>query len=531
MNEILYFNGDILTMEEDLYTEALLIKDGKIAKVGTKEELLNLCSKDAKMIDIRGKTLMPSFIDPHSHFIGYANSFLQVSLEDARNFNDIINLIKKFIKENNVKPGKWISAKGYDHNLLDEKSHPTKEVLDKASVDNPIVINHKSGHMGVFNSKALDELGITKDTPNPSGGVIGRVRETGELSGYLEENAFVSYIQKIPMASMEEFSKAIIKAQNKYASYGITTIQEGMIMKSLAGILKYMQQAKLLNVDLIGYIDLNESESLLKEFSTCIKKYENHFKIGGYKIFLDGSPQGRTAWMLEPYKDDENGYKGYPIYKDEELEKKIEIAINDDMQLLAHCNGDAAANQYINQYKIAKEKCNEKNEIRPVIIHAQLLRRDQLDMVKSLNMIPSFFVAHVYYWGDIHIKNFGKKRADLISLANSAIKKDIKFTFHQDAPVIEPNMLETVWCAINRITKNGIVLGEDERINTLEALKAITINAAYQYFEEDLKGSIKENKLADLVILDSNPLKVNKEDVKNIKVLETIKEGKTIFKL
>ena len=207
------------------------------------------------------------------------------------------------------------------------------------------------------------------------------------------------------------------------------------------------------------------------------------------------------------------------------------MAINDDMQLLAHCNGDAAVNQYITQYEIAKEKCNKGNEIRPVIVHAQLLRRDQLDRVKYLNMIPSFFVAHVYYWGDVHIKNFGKERADLISLANSAIKKDIKFTFHQDAPVIEPNMLETVWCAVNRITKNGVILGEEERINPLEALKAITINAAYQYFEEDLKGSIKENKLADLVILDSNPLKANKDDIRNIKVLETIKEGKTIFKL
>ena len=531
MEEILYFNGEILTMEEDVYAEAVLVKGGKIAKVGKKEELMNFCSKDTRMINLDGKTLMPSFIDSHSHFTGYANSFLQVSLEDAKNFDDIIKLIKEFIKENNIKPGTWVSGKGYDHNSLEEKMHPSKEILDKVSIDNPIVINHKSGHMGVLNSKALEELGITNDMTNPSGGVIGRVRGTGELNGYLEENAFISCLNKIPMASIEEFSKAIIKAQDKYASYGITTIQDGMIMQALAGILNYIKQSNFLKVDLVGYIDINDSENLLEQFKTCIKRYENHFKIGGYKIFLDGSPQGRTAWMLEPYKDAEDGFKGYPIYKDDELEKKIEKAINDDMQLLAHCNGDAAVNQYITQYEIAKEKCNKESEIRPVIIHAQLLRRDQLDMVKYLNMIPSFFVAHVYYWGDIHIKNFGKERADLISIANSAIKKDIKFTFHQDAPVIEPNMLETVWCAVNRITKNGVILGEEERINPLEALKAITINAAYQYFEEDLKGSIKENKLADLVILDSNPLKANKDDIRNIKVLETIKEGKTIFKL
>lgn len=200
------------------------------------------------------------------------------------------------------------------------------------------------------------------------------------------------------------------------------------------------------------------------------------------------------------------------------------------MQILVHCNGDAACEQYINQYAIAKEKINSNNDIRPVIIHAQLLDRDQLDRVKELKMVPSFFVAHVYHWGDIHIKNYGLERASRVSLAKDALDKGILFTFHQDSPVIEPNMLETIWCAVNRITKNGVLLGEDERIAPLEALKAVTKNAAYQYFEEDIKGTIKEGKLADLVILDKNILKVNPIDIKNIEVLETIKEGKTIFK-
>lgn len=531
MQETLYFNGEMLTMEDEIYTEAVLVKAGKIDKVGKKEDLMNFCSEKAKMVDLCGKTLMPSFIDPHSHFTGYAYSLLQVSLENAKNFKDITRLIKEFISESNVQPNAWIVAKGYDHNSLEEKAHPSKEILNMASTDNPIVIQHQSGHMGVLNSKALEELGITKDTLSPPGGVIKKADKTGEPNGYLEENAFISLIQKIPMVSLDKIREAIKKAQDKYVSYGITTMQEGLIIKPLAGILNVVKEDKILKIDLVGYIQLDDSENLLEQFKTCINKYEDHFKIGGYKIFLDGSPQGRTAWMLEPYKDAEDGYSGYPINKEEDLEKKIEIAINDNMQLLAHCNGDAAVNQYIKQYEIAKEKCNKENEIRPVIIHAQLLRQDQLDDVKRLNMIPSFFVAHVYHFGDVHIKNFGKERADLISLANSAIKKDIKFTFHQDAPVIEPNMLETVWCAVNRITKNGVVLGKEERISPLEALKAITINAAYQYFEEDLKGSIKENKLADLVILDANPLKVNKDDIRNIKVLETIKEGKTVYNL
>lgn len=200
------------------------------------------------------------------------------------------------------------------------------------------------------------------------------------------------------------------------------------------------------------------------------------------------------------------------------------------MQILVHCNGDAASQQFIDQYEVAKERTHSNNNIRPVMIHAQLLAEDQLDDLKALGIMPSFFVAHVYYWGDVHIKNYGMERASKISLAKSAQDKGILYTFHQDSPVIEPNMLETIWCAVNRITKNGVLLGEEERVSPLDALKAVTKNAAYQYFEEDIKGTLKEGKLADLVILDKNILKVDPMEIKDIQVLETIKEGETIFK-
>ena len=155
---------------------------------------------------------------------------------------------------------------------------------------------------------------------------------------------------------------------------------------------------------------------------------------------------------------------------------------------------------------------------------------DQLPEVKKLGMIPSFFMAHVYHWGDIHVNNFGFDRASQISPAKSALDEGIKFTFHQDAPVIEPNMIETMWIAVNRKMKDGTVLGENQKIPALAALEAVTKNGAYQYFEEDIKGTIKEGKLADLVILDKNPLKVESDDIRNIKVMETMKEGNTIFK-
>ena len=527
VNEKLYFNGDIITLENELYAEAVLVKDGKIFKVGKKDDLLKSACKDVELVDLQGKTLIPSFIDSHSHFFGYANSTLQVNLDEAINFEEIADKITNFIQKNNVEEGVWISCSNFDYNGLEEKTYPKIDFLDKIAPKNPLVISNKSGHNGLFNSLAFKELGIDENTPNPEGGIF--FKENGKLNGYAEENAFIEYIQKVPMASTEDIIKAIGKAQDAYASYGITTVQEGMVVTLLADFLLYIANSNILKIDYVGYADIVESETILGKLGDYKRKYKNHFKLGGYKTFLDGSPQGRTAWMRTPYEG-EADYYAYGTQKDEELKGKLIQALKEDMQMLVHCNGDRACQQYIDMYRLAKEESNSNNDIRPVIIHAQLLGEDQLDEVKELNMIPSFFVGHVYHWGDVHIKNFGMERASKISLLKSAEDKGITFTLHQDAPVIEPNMLETIWIAVTRRTKNGVSLGPEERIEPLEALKAVTKNAAYQYFEEDIKGTIKEGKLADLAILDKNPLKVDHEAIRDIQVLETIKEGKTIFK-
>lgn len=524
----LFYNGDIITLEDKLYVEALLVEDGKISGVGSKEELIGKAGAEVELRDLKGRTLMPSFIDAHSHFSGYASTFTQVDLSEAISFEEISEAIKKFIVKNHIPEGKWIQANGYDQNFLKEKAHPTLELLDGVASKNPLIVKHKSGHMGVMNTAALEALNINENTEAPDGGVIGK--KDGRLTGYVEENAFMKYIQEIPMISNEEFMASLMKAQKAYESYGITTVQEGFVVEQLAPILEYLSKAGMLELDLIGYMDISRADQLKDKFSDCLGKYDNHVKMGGYKTFLDGSPQGRTAWMRTPYKGEDKSYKGYGTQSDDEIREKLEKALKENIQIIVHCNGDAACEQYITQYKMAMENTGIKKDIRPVIIHAQLLGKDQLEEVKNLKMILSFFVAHVYHWGDIHIENFGMERAEEISPAASALEEGIIFTFHQDTPVIEPDMLETIWCAVNRITKEGVVLGDSERISPLEALKSVTKNAAYQYFEEDIKGTLKPGKLADMVILDRNILKVDPLEIRDIKVMETIKEGKTIYK-
>ena len=535
------------------YHQALCYENGIIQKVGTNEEILKLKEEDTKVINMEGKTILPSFIDSHSHFSAVANSFLEVDLNECTSFEEIKNKILEYKAKNNIADDEWIIANGYDNNILKEQRHPDINFLDTLNINNPVVLKHKSGHMGVFNKKALEMLNIKENTPSPEGGKI-EIKD-GKLTGYLEETAFVNYQKQVPMPSMDKLLKAYEKAQDEYLSYGITTLQEGYMSKELLNIYKELIKQNKLKLDVVGYPDYDSIKEYAHTFPNSYKKCNNHFKIQGIKMILDGSPQGRTAWMKEPYESEKQNtienkedYKGYPAMKYDDIVRNIEYAKENDLQILAHCNGDAAAEEYIKalleceengpsyqkqeniqmqEYEQQEKKLNNSNvqkikDLRPVIIHAQLISKEDLLKAKEIEAIPSFFVAHVYYWGDVHLKNFGIKRASRISPVKEAVDNNMIFTLHQDSPIIRPNMLETIWCAVKRQTKSGKILGKDERISVYDALKGVTINAAYSYFEEEKKGSIEEGKKAQFVVLDKNILEVPVDEIPSIKIIETI---------
>ena len=529
MEQTIYWGGDILTMTgkpDAAGPEAVLVANGRIEAVGRREDLLGRAPK-SRVKDLHGRTLMPAFIDAHGHFSGYAYGLLRVSLTEAADFEEIVERIRTFIKKQGVPAGQWVQATGYDPEMLAEGRHPDRKILDRAAPDNPLLICHRSGHMGVLNTLGIRALGLTPRTPSPEGGLIGK--ENGELTGYLEENALMSYMERIPDEGADALETACAKAQEAYASYGICTAQEGMMPAGLIPLYQRLTEKKQLYLDIVAYEDMKDREKIDGAFAGHLKGYKEHFRIGGYKMFLDGSPQGRTAWMREPYANDPD-YRGYPAMTDGQVYERLRLAYENGRQILTHCNGDAAADQYLRMCGRLAAEGKDLRHIRPVMIHAQLLGLDQLEAVKRLGILLSFFPAHVKYWGDTHVKNFGEKRAARISPARSALKAGIRPTFHQDAPVIEPDMMETVGCAALRRTKSGRLLGEDERIPVWEALKAVTVNSAWQYFEEDEKGRISPGKRADLVILEKNPLKADPADVGAIRVMETVKDGRTIYK-
>ncbi|HCN50845.1 MAG TPA: amidohydrolase [Chryseobacterium sp.] len=545
--EILYFGGPILTMENTPdQVEAVAVKNGKIIFAGTKSEADRYSEPSTKMINLNGRTLLPGFIDVHGHLTSRAGTMDAVDLSPdpygtVNSIKDLQIAIRNYIKNNKITDKQPIIGNGYDDAIMTEHRHPTKTELDVISKTNPIIVIHASGHASVANSAMLKILGITESSKDPEGGHIGRDKKTGKLNGKLEENASFTAL----LTLTEKMNKGkdtqvhaienLMKAQNEWLSYGQTTICDGRTMGESIALLQNAAAQNLLKADVVYFPDYEYSKKDLNTFKPKYMKYENHLKLAGFKFSDDGSPQGKTAWLTQPYLVPPEGqskdYKGFPIFTDETLYDDLKTLFQNHITAQLHVNGDAAIDQAIRVIKRLKDENIYQPELRATLIHVQNSRPDHIQKIKDLGVIPSYFSTHTYLWGDWHYSSvFGPERAAFISPAHSAIKAGIIFTIHHDAPVTPPDLITAVYAAVNRKTRSGMILGPNERITPLEALKAITINGAYQLQEENRKGSIKAGKLADFVILDQNPLTINPENLRSIKVLETIKEGNTVYK-
>lgn len=524
MRQTIYYGGPILTMEAGPVPEALLVSGDTITALGSLASL-QAQAPGAELRDLGGHTLLPAFLDSHSHLTALASTLELCPLGAADSFAALGAALEEFAQAH---PQGWIMGFGYDPCVLAERAHPTRQVLDQLFPDRPVLLTHASGHMGVLNSTALTLCGVTPDSPDPSGGKIGREADGRTPSGYLEENAFRAACARAP-ASASDPVELLRRAQEVYLSQGITFLQDGLTGGREYQMLSTAAAAGALTVPVVGYVDLTHPGNLTD--SPHWLQERDHLKLGGYKIFLDGSPQGRTAWMLEPYLGGDVQDCGYPIHDDETVIGFVLQALEEGVQLLAHCNGDAAAAQFIRCCRATQERAGRPvRTIRPVMIHAQLVRREQLLEMSELGILPSFFAAHVWYWGDVHVENLGQSRANRISPLAWAAELGLPFTLHQDSPVIPPNMIESLWCATERITRSGTLLGPEQRISACAALKSVTVHAAYQYGQEACRGSLAYGKAADLVLLDRDPTAVPSRELRGLRVLETIRAGETVFR-
>jgi predicted amidohydrolase YtcJ len=424
---------------------------------------------------------------------------------------------------------------GYDDSLLAEGRHPNRDDLDRASPDHPIVLLHVSGHLAAANSAALELFEFDAQTPNPPGGVIRRRPGTQEPNGILEETAAIGPLTKLiaGAATPENFATDLFRAIAYHARYGITTIQDGASSPAMLAGLRAVAASQPLPIDVAVYVVGNqmEDEASLDAIGYS-PDYVNGVRVAGVKFVLDGSPQGRTAWLTRPYDEGPPGadpdYIAYAIVDPELYKKQAGRLIRAKIPFLAHANGDAAIDLMIEG--VDQAVGDQEFDHRSVAIHAQLAREDQLDEMKRLGIVPSFFAAHPFFWGDWHRKSFGDDRALRISPLRSAIDRELVFTIHNDAPIVPPDIMRLLEIAVERRTRAGFVLGEDQRVEVDEALRAVTLDAAYGYFEEDRKGSISVGKQADLVMLSMDPRTVPPGDIDGIAILETFARGRTVYR-
>jgi predicted amidohydrolase YtcJ len=519
--------------------EAVAIKDGRIVAVGNEPDVMKHKGDATEVVDLGGRTLVPGFVDGHSHFFSLIDVQTQALCASppagqCKNVADVIAALKRVQKQRKLGPGTFVMGFGYDPELLAEKRPPTKQELDAAFPDNPVILVHVSGHGAMLNSKALATYGITAATPTPTGGVIGREPGSAEPNGLLFETAFLPIFAKLPGPDGDEAIELLKTGQELYLREGITTAQEGATMKHQVDLLRAFADRGELKLDVVLLPFIAEIDAIFAGKPPRNEpEYRNRLRIGGVKVVMDGSPQGRTAAFTTPYLTDgpagQKQWRGDLSFPQPVLNDWVKKVYDGGATLFVHCNGDAAIDALLEAHRFASD--GEPAKPRGTVgVHSQFIRRDQLEKYKAWSITPSFFTIHCFYFGDTHVANRGREQADFISPMKSARALGMRPANHTDFNVAPLDQIFTTHTAVNRISRSGQTIGADERITPIEALEAITIDGARMYGEEAKKGSIEIGKLADLVVLSANPLTVPPATIETIRVEETIKEGKTVWK-
>jgi predicted amidohydrolase YtcJ len=538
--DTIYVGGDVITMNDAQGTvEAVSIKDGKILGLGTRSEIEKTNRGPAtRVVDLDGKALMPAFLDAHSHYI---NSLLVANQAQVyappsgpgKDVDSIVNRIKQFAADHNIQKGELIMAYGYDDTVMPAGRLLNRDDLDAAFPDNPVRVDHVSMHGAVMNSLALKKYGYSADTVTPPGGVIVRKEGSNEPYGLIMESAFLQAMEQSEPMTPEQEIAATKAGQMLYAEAGITTAHEGATHLANFQTIKRASDAGANIIDVIAYPFITDVDKVLVEYP--IEKwgqYDNRLKIGGVKITIDGSPQGRTARFTTPYLNGgpagEKGWLGELTFPQDTVNQMVKKVYDLGVPLNLHANGDGAIDAFFIAHQNAAAGDLSKDR-HVTLIHSQFVRKDQIPRYVEYKFRPSFYTLHTYYFAEAHIANRGKEQAMYISPMRDAIDAGLHPTNHTDFVVAPLDQMFMLWSAVNRVSRGGAKIGSAQRVTPLEGLKAMTIWVAEQYGEKGSKGSIEPGKLADLVILSKNPLTVEPMKIKDIQIVETIKEGKTIY--
>lgn len=515
---LVLINGNIITMNpKQPRAQAIAIKYDKIVEVCTNNEIKPWTNKNTKIIDLKGKTVTPGFIDTHVHIRGFGRSLTTIDLRGINSIKKIQQKLKEQVQK--TPKDKWIFGHGWDQERFKERRYPTKRDLDESSPNNPVILRRVCGHICVVNSKTLELANITKETRSPLGGKIDKNPQTGEPTGILRENA-MDLIQKIiPEPDEKELMGACVLACQKAVEAGLTSVHWIIDSPTEINVIQKLRAQNKLPLRVYILIPVEFLDYLVR-LGLQTGFGDNMVKIGCIKILADGSLGARTAALKEPYSDHPKT-KGMMLYALEELSMLMIKAHKAGFQLAIHAIGDHTVEVVLNALEEALSRVPRKNH-RHRIEHASVLNKKTIQHMKKLNLIasvqPHFVVSD--FWV---VDRVGPERARWVYPFKVLIKEGVTVAGGSDCPVEPINPLLGIQAAVTRETF------PEERITVDDALRIYTINAAYASFEDDIKGSIEVGKLADLVVLSKNPLTVELDKIRDIAVKMTIVGGKVVY--
>ncbi len=529
--ELVLINGKIVTVDpEDSIAEAVAVKFSRIMAVGSNEEIGNLIGSDTRVIDLHGRTVLPGFIDSHCHMLAtgarHVMGVLDLSQEaGVRSIADIQARIKE--KARTTPEGEWITGGLEDDSKLDEGRHPTRWELDEAATNHPVMISTVGGHFYVTNSKALEMAGVTKETPDPVGGVFDRDPETGELTGGLHERARMMVIPDASFGGEPTREGAIEGAKwilGENAAAGLTCVYDMVESSQIQAVIDLKNRGELpIRVRMDAVIEMFPK---LNRSGVIQGLGGEWVRLCGLKAFFDGAISARTAAVSEPYLNRPDFY-GVMATTREEMRETILEAYGVGYRISAHANGDRAIEMYLDIIGEAQEKY-PRDDPRNRDIHCTVVNPELVRRIKELDILPTIFGAYPYYHGDKILPAFGSRRLEWMFAARSFLDAGVKVAAHSDHSASPFPPLMGIHALVNRRTAKGVPVGESQKISVMEAIRLYTINAAYHSFDEEVMGSIEVGKYADFVVLGEDILTVPPETIIDIPVDMTIVGGKIV---
>ena len=530
--DLVLFNGKIVTVDEnETIAEAVAVKDGRIVAVGADSEVLRIKGAATNSIDLKGKTVVPGFIDSHCHMIstGLGNAAGNLDLSEEGGVQSISDLKSKIRERaSKIPKGSWIVGIKEDDQKLSEKRHPTRWELDEAAPEHPVIVSTVGGHFSIVNSYSLKLAGVDKNTPDPEGGVFDRDPSTCELTGGVHEKARELFMPEgmLGKSLAREEAAAGVKSILEYnAAAGLTCVYDMAGGPEIRTVLDLMNDGKLpIRVRVDVPVELFPEMNRLG----IIQGLGNDWvRICGLKMFLDGAISARTAAVSEPYLNRREYYGVFSITR-EAARKYVSEAFREGVRLSIHANGDRAIEMCLDLIEEAKLSY-DRPDLRDRIIHCTVVNREIVDRIKKLRILPTIFGAYAYYHGDKLIPAFGVERLERMFAARWFLEAGIKVAAHSDHSASPFSPLMGIHSLVNRVTKSGNPAGVSQRITVMDALKLYTINAAYQSFDEGRLGSIEVGKLADMVVLGKDLLTEPEDSIKDIPIDMTIVDGRIVY--